>query len=85
MHPLYIRVQGVYYRPISKALIETEPKMTKGWIAQQRSLKAKGVMPSQATLDKIAEQQLTGGYKIHKTGQCGSCFQVKSINGTCAC
>lgn len=61
--------------------------MTKTYIAFARrdAARATGVMPSQATLDKIAEQSITGGYKIHKTGRCVSCFQAKSINGTCAC
>jgi hypothetical protein len=36
-------------------------------------------------LDKIAEEKLTGGYDIRRSNQCPTCFEARSVNGTCAC
>jgi hypothetical protein len=38
--------------------------------------------------DMIAEQKLTGGYKLKVRGQsnvCGVCHLTRSVNGTCGC
>ena len=36
-------------------------------------------------LDKIAEEKLTGNFNVRRSNQCLTCFQAKSVNGTCAC
>jgi hypothetical protein len=41
--------------------------------------------PPAWVFDVLAERKLTGGWKIKKQGVCETCFQVKSINGTCGC
>jgi hypothetical protein len=40
---------------------------------------------SEAELDRVAEQKLTGGYKVRKSNLCDKCFTYKSTNGTCNC
>lgn len=42
-------------------------------------------MPSQAVLDKMAEQSLTGGWDIRRANVCADCWQAKSANGLCGC
>lgn len=46
-------------------------------------------MPGQATLDRIADEKLTGRYRrTNKNGTsnvCTECFTTKSVNGTCGC
>jgi hypothetical protein len=62
-------------------------------IKVQRSLNPKGeVCPCDGQsripgwlIDKMEEERRTGGYDVRRSNQCGSCFTVKSSNGTCNC
>lgn len=46
-------------------------------------------MPSQALLDRVADEKMTGNYRLRlKNGQnnvCTECFETKSVNGSCGC
>jgi hypothetical protein len=44
----------------------------------------KKVFPG-AILDIIEDQKLSGGFNTKRSNQCQTCFQVKSVNGACAC
>jgi hypothetical protein len=47
-----------------------------------------GKFPGQAVIDAAAERQMNGGYRgkqRSRTNQCGVCFQLRSIEGTCGC
>ncbi len=54
--------------------------------AQTADRKAQA-MPPQWVLDKIANQSITGGYKIGKkrANVCERCYSKRSVNGTCLC
>ncbi len=41
--------------------------------------------PPQHILDKIADDKISGGYKIGKKQICKSCNMAKYANGTCSC
>lgn len=40
---------------------------------------------SQATIDRLAEEELTGKFNTHKSNLCGGCYTYRSNNGTCLC
>jgi hypothetical protein len=41
--------------------------------------------PPKWLLDKIADEKLTGNFNVRRSNQCLICFEVKSVNGSCAC
>ncbi len=56
--------------------------------ALERSFAAKeNGTPPQWVLDKIADQSITGGYKIGKkrANVCTGCYSTRSVNGKCLC
>lgn len=42
-------------------------------------------MPPQWALDKAADEKLTGNFNTRKSNICGTCFEAKSVNGSCGC
>ena len=39
----------------------------------------------QATIDRLAEEKLTGKFNTRKSNLCGGCYTYRSNNGTCLC
>lgn len=37
------------------------------------------------TIDRLAEEELTGKFNTHKSNLCGGCYTYRSNNGTCLC
>lgn len=44
-----------------------------------------GTCPKPEVLDAIADAKLTGGWKLDQWGQCETCWQCFTANGTCGC
>ena len=42
-------------------------------------------LPAQATLDRIADQQLSAGFDVRKTNKCATCNTFRSVNNSCLC
>jgi hypothetical protein len=50
--------------------------------------KKPGGSPPQWLLDRIADEKFNAGYKgaqRSRLNQCGICFELRSISGTCGC
>lgn len=55
-------------------------------VQRERDEARKKNRPPAGVIDAIAEQKLYGGYKAkQRKEKCKTCFQVKSLNGTCSC
>jgi hypothetical protein len=55
------------------------------YLAYQRcGCDPKGFMPSDDMIEAIEMKKLTGGFDMSRSNQCGTCFQVKSVNGKCS-
>ena len=61
------------------ALLHKSP----AFYAEQAGLNEGNRPPPQWVLDRIAEESITGKYDTSNV--CGSCFQARSVNGTCGC
>lgn len=42
-------------------------------------------IPSAATLDRLADLRLSGGFNTRKSNICQTCFCARSVNGSCGC
>ncbi len=53
----------------------------------QTAERKSATVPPQWVLDKIADQSITGGYKIGKkrANVCARCFTTRCANGVCLC
>ena len=36
-------------------------------------------------LDKIADEKFLAGWDTRRSNQCPTCFEFRSVNGSCAC
>lgn len=41
--------------------------------------------PPQWVLDRLADEQFSGGFDLSPTNRCPQCFTAKSANGSCFC
>jgi hypothetical protein len=86
---LYTGDESLYTRYISqyddREYIMTNGHIAFARIAESRQRAAGSGFPSQATLDKIADQTITGGFKIARSNMCPGCFTARPVNGLCGC
>lgn len=44
-----------------------------------------GFVPSQKTLDRLADAEIDAGWSARRNPVCGTCFTRKAVTGACSC
>lgn len=56
-----------------------------GAILDAQAAQTSATVPPQWVRDRIAERQITGGFRTSRKHQCPRCFVQRSMSGACGC